>query len=126
MASAREQAPHPAILCRWLEARYRGNIATGRARHVEISLLGDPGSGLRLRDPLKKVLPGRTRADAGTRTPNLPLTRLLLHANHGGYQRLQWSMVIVLTARMAAVDVSSCHKWCHAGGRSRSGVWRWR
>jgi hypothetical protein len=28
------------------------------------------------------------RADAGTRTPNLPLTRLPIHDDHGRYQRL--------------------------------------
>src|SRR5947209_17324219 len=35
------------------------------------------------------IFPGRTGADAGTRTPNLPLTRLPLHVDHGCYQRLQ-------------------------------------
>ncbi|MCA1694386.1 MAG: hypothetical protein LC749_06485, partial [Actinobacteria bacterium] len=34
--------------------------------------------------------PARSGADAGTRTPNLPLTRLPLHGDHGGYQRLHW------------------------------------
>ncbi|MDT7596899.1 MAG: hypothetical protein QOJ06_2445 [Pseudonocardiales bacterium] len=31
----------------------------------------------------------QNRADAGTRTPNLPLTILTLHADYGYYQRLR-------------------------------------
>ncbi len=57
--------------------------------------------------------PNRSRR--GDSTPNLPLTRLLLHIDHGLLPATSLSIVIVLVATAAPVDVSSCHKWCHAG-----------